>query len=119
MPASFHRNWITGPAANVKESKENFVIELAVPGRDKEDFSIRTEGKNLVISYEKAEKSETENEKFSRREFKLSSFSRTFLLPEVVDKESIGASYNNGILSITLPKKDEAMRENNKEIRVK
>lgn len=98
----------TLPSVNVKETDQNFDIELAVPGMKKEDFKINLNRNILTISSE--QKSETEekdqNGKYTRREFNYSSFSRSFTLPaEVVDSENIEANYAEGILKIMIPKK--------------
>ncbi|WP_341226398.1 Hsp20/alpha crystallin family protein [uncultured Arcticibacterium sp.] len=93
------------PSANVLESDEAFKLELAVPGFKKEDFKINVDGKNLKISTVKKEESK---ENYVRREFSFSSFERFFYLPKSVDVDKIEASYEDGILSLTLPKKEEA-----------
>lgn len=98
----------TLPSVNVKETDQNFDIELAVPGMKKEDFKISLDRNILTISSE--QKSETEeknqNGKYTRREFNYNAFSRSFTLPsQVVDAENIAASYTDGILKIVIPKK--------------
>jgi HSP20 family protein len=98
------------PAVNIKENLSTFAIELAVPGLKKEDFSIEVDENVLKISAEvKNEKeSETvhENTKYTRKEFNYSSFSRSFTLPDSVNFENINAAYNNGLLCITVAKKE-------------
>lgn len=96
------------PAANVSEADEAFQIELAAPGFKKEDFKINVDGKNLTISTSKTEEGEEANEKFIRKEFSFSTFERLFYLPKSVDVDKIEASYIDGILTLTLPKKEEA-----------
>ncbi|NIJ56005.1 Hsp20/alpha crystallin family protein [Dyadobacter arcticus] len=96
------------PAVNVVESKEGFRIEVAAPGLQKGDFKLNLEKNQLTISAQKEVKEEESNEKYTRREFKYNSFQRTFTLPNSVDGEKIEASYNEGILSIALPKREEA-----------
>ncbi len=100
----------TIPAVNIKETKESFEVEMAAPGMNKEDFRVELDGNMLTITSEK--KSEYENkedENYSRKEFSFQSFQRTFQLPkEVVDVDKIGAKYENGILHLVIPKKEEA-----------
>ena len=96
------------PSVNVKETEDNYLLELAVPGLEKEDFNIQIENEVIKISAEKKETHETVEEKFNRREFNYASFSRSFPLPETVNTDSVVAAYENGILTITLGKKEEA-----------
>lgn len=96
------------PQANVKETESEFQIDLAIPGVNKEDFNIEVKEKSLTVSSEKKTETEETQDTYIRKEFNYSSFSRTFRLPKSVDSDLIGASYDNGILSISLPKKEEA-----------
>lgn len=98
------------PAVNVRETDNSFVLELAAPGYKKEDFNISVENDLLTISSEQQNKVEETEKGYTRREFSYSSFSRSFTLPESVNAESIKGSYNNGILSVELPKKPEAAK---------
>jgi HSP20 family protein len=100
----------TVPAANISEDKDNYLISLAAPGLLKEDFHIDLEGDMLTISCEKEERKEEKTGKETRHEYNFTSFSRSFTLPEEVMMEKIGATYADGILSIQLPKKDEARK---------
>ncbi|WP_339699010.1 Hsp20/alpha crystallin family protein [uncultured Marixanthomonas sp.] len=99
------------PAVNIQEKNTNFVVQLAVPGLSKENFSIEVEEDILKISAEVSsenEENKTEDEiKYTRKEFNYNSFKRSFTLPENVNVESVNASYENGVLEITLPKKEE------------
>jgi HSP20 family protein len=99
------------PAVNIKETDTNFGIELAAPGKTKEDFNIEIDHNVLTISSEeKTEKEEKNTEgKYTRREFSYSSFRRAFTLPESVNADSINATYENGVLHVTLPKREEAL----------
>jgi HSP20 family protein len=99
------------PAVNIKETDTNFGIELAAPGKTKEDFNIEIDHNVLTISSEeKNEKEEKNTEgKYTRREFSYSSFRRAFTLPESVNADSINATYENGVLHVTLPKREEAL----------
>ncbi len=99
----------TLPAVNVRETKDDYTIEVAAPGMNKKDFKINLENDQLTISSEKESSRKEEEENFTRREFSYQSFTRTFTLPEhEVDGDKISASYNDGILSIRIPKKEEA-----------
>lgn len=106
------------PAVNVKETKENYALEFSAPGRKKEDFNIHIEGNLLEVSSEQKQKVNEETENYTFREFKLSSFKRTFTLPETVNVESISGEYVEGILKLTLPKKEEAKKEGPKKISI-
>lgn len=106
-PASFAR-MVTMPAVNVKENQDNYTVSLAAPGLKKEDFKIDIEGSMLTISCEREEKEEEENEKFTRKEYNYYSFSRSFTLPEDVKQEVIDAHYENGVLNLRLPRREEA-----------
>ncbi len=100
--------WNSTPSVNVFEGKEKFEIEVAAPGLEKKDFHIDLKDNALIVSSEKKEeKEEKDGNKVVFREFNYSSFSRTFQLPEGVDVDNIKASHKNGILTITLPKREE------------
>jgi HSP20 family protein len=104
-------NWETGqnmPAVNITEGKEDYRIDVAAPGLKKEDFKISLDNNVLSISSEKEYKNETRDENLLRREFSYSSFSRSFTLPESVNGDKIKATHNDGILSIVVPKREEA-----------
>ena len=100
----------TIPAVNVIESHDSFTVEMAAPGMSKKDFQIELENEVLKITSRKeVEKEAKEGERFTRREFSYQSFVRTFHLPKsVVDDSKIKASYENGILRILIPKREEA-----------
>lgn len=99
----------TLPAVNIKENNDQFMIEVAVPGMKKEDFKVDFDNGRLTISSEKKnEKVAKEGEKINRREFSYQSFQRSFSIPEnVVDAQKISAHYENGILYLNLPKREE------------
>lgn len=99
----------TVPAVNIKESEEGFELELAIPGFKKEDFNIELDNELLTISSEAKDESETKKENYTRKEFSFSSFRRSFTMPETVDSGKINATYEDGILKLALPKKDEAL----------
>lgn len=120
-----HGNLISGrktlPAVNIKETKDKFFIEVAAPGMKKEDFKIELEKNILTISSE----TETENEendgnrKYTRREFSYQTFMRTFTLPQAAEREKISASYVDGLLNISIPKKEEAKEKPARKIEVR
>ena len=95
------------PSVNVIESDTQFNIEVAAPGLEKEDFNLSLDKDQLTISASKEVKNEVNEEKYTRREFNYTSFKRSFTLPENVNINDITATYENGVLNITLPKKTE------------
>lgn len=101
----------TVPAVNVSEDKDNYKVSLAAPGLKKNDFKIDVEGNVLTISAETEEEKEEKNGRFSRQEYNYSSFSRSFNLPETIRKDKIEAQYEDGVLSLKLPKKEEARKD--------
>lgn len=98
------------PAVNIIENNDQYTVSLAAPGLSKEDFKIDIDGHMLTISSEKEEKTEKKDELYTRKEYSYSSFSRSFNLPEDVKMEAIDAHYENGVLSIVLPRKEEAKK---------
>ena len=110
----------TLPAVNVKENDNEFLIEVAAPGLTKEDFKLNFDNGKLIISSEKKdEKVEKEGEKLTRREFSYQSFQRSFNVPEnVVNSDKIAAKYNNGILHVALPKREEIKPKPLKQIEI-
>lgn len=98
---------LTVPAVNVLENGDHYTISLAAPGLKKEDFNIRIDGNILTISSEKEEKKESKDERFTRKEYSYSSFSRSFNIPDDVKQDKIDAHYDNGVLHIQLPRKEE------------
>ena len=108
-------NWRTAganlPAVNVRETNDNFIIDVAAPGMKRDDFKVELDNNMLTISSEIEEKQEEKdkNGKFTRREFSYQSFQRSFSLPEnKVDGGKISAKYTDGILHIVVPKREEA-----------
>ena len=98
----------TFPAVNIKENEKEFELELAIPGKKKEDFNIEVDNNVLTVSMEDKNEHEVKEENYTRKEFSYTSFKRAFTLPETVNEEKINAAYTNGILRFTLPKKEEA-----------
>jgi len=111
MSSVFRSNFNEGmtlPKVNIKESAENFEVHMAVPGFKKDNFNISIENEELLISAEIEENKEETNDEFTRKEFGYASFRRSFVLPDSVDGDKIKAGYEDGILNIILPKKEEA-----------
>jgi HSP20 family protein len=99
----------TLPSVNIKENADAFAVEVAAPGFDKGDFKLKLDHDLLTISSEKQVENETkEGEQFTKREFSYQSFSRSFTLPHTADGDKIEAAYENGILKVSIPKKEEA-----------
>lgn len=96
------------PAANISESKDHFHVELAAPGLKKEDFKLSLERDLLSISVEQTVQTDPQERNFNKREFSYSSFVRSFTLPESADENGIEAKYENGLLCIEIPKREEA-----------
>jgi len=104
---NFSASRTTLPSVNIKESDEAFEVEVAAPGMQKEDFKITLDGNLLTISSSKEDKEEENGGNFTRREFSYQSFQRSFeLAKDVVDDENIEAKYENGVLRLTIPKKE-------------
>ncbi len=107
--SNFSNTNTTLPAVNIRENDDEFKVEVAVPGMDKKDFKINLENNILTISSEKEIENEEKNDKYTRKEYSYQSFERSFNLPKnVVNSEKITASYKNGELIITVPKREEA-----------
>ena len=111
----------TIPAVNIKESANNFEVEVAAPGMKKEDFKVELDGNTLTISSEmRNENEQQEGERYTRREFSYQSFQRTFTLPRnVVDVEQINARYEKGVLRLLIPKREEAKQKPRRMIEIK
>lgn len=99
----------TIPAVNVKETADTFEVEVAAPGMKKEDFKVELNNDMLTISSEKKDEREVkEGEKYNRKEFSYQSFQRSFQLSrEAVDADNIQAKYENGVLRLAIPKREE------------
>jgi len=125
MPSSFDRffendlfDWsnrnfsstnTTLPAVNIKENKDGFEVEMSAPGFEKGDFKIELNNSLLTITSEKKSESENKHDhRFTRREFSYQSFSRSFTIPDTVEGDKIEAKYDKGILTVSIPKKEES-----------
>lgn len=99
----------TIPSVNIKESTDDFEVEVAAPGFGKSDFNIELDHDLLTISSNKKEENEASKDgNYTRREFSYQSFSRSFTLPNTANSEKIEAKYENGVLRVVIPKKEEA-----------
>jgi HSP20 family protein len=96
------------PPANISESSAAYHIELAAPGLKKEDFRVSLDGEVLSISADRKNADSIGGKTYKRREFSYSPFTRLFTLPESADVEGIRACYTDGVLSLDIPKKEEA-----------
>jgi HSP20 family protein len=109
----------TLPAVNVRENADDYVIEVAAPGMNKNDFKINFQNNVLTISAEKKEEKNDSDNNYTRREFSYQSFQRSFTVPHNdVDSEKISAGYADGILNVKLPKREEVKPKPAKEIKI-
>ena len=113
--ANFNKG-ITLPAVNIKETAEAYMLEIAVPGMKKSDFTIDIDNKVLSIASSTKDTHEEHNANYTRREFGYSSFKRTFTLPDTVEEDNVSATYEDGILKVYLPKREEAKQKPPKRI---
>ena len=112
VPSIFRDDFVTPSfrsftPVNIKETENDYVLEVVAPGFQKEDFKINLDNNTLTISAEKKEETENQDEKFIRKEYKQQSFSRSFTIDENIDAENISAKYVNGVLTLNLAKKQE------------
>ena len=106
------------PSVNITENEKEFKIEMAAPGVERKDFKVEVENGVLCISSEKEKESKEEKKNYTRREYSYNSFSRSFTLPDNSSPDKIDAKYENGVLNITLPKKEVTVSKPAKEIKV-
>lgn len=109
----------TVPAVNIKENKDGFTLELAAPGFKKDDLKVDVEDQVLILSAELKDEKVNEGENYTRREFNYNSFKRSFTLPDTIDLDRVDASFNDGLLVVSLPKKEELTRNKQKQIAIK
>jgi HSP20 family protein len=117
IPRNVARNFNV-PAANVKEVDNAFHIELAAPGMNKKDFKVEVEDDVLTIRAEHKDEKEETKERYTKREFNYASFTRSFRLPEHVKSDKIKAKYDNGILTLDIPKAEEVTHAKVREISI-
>lgn len=106
------------PSVNIIENPSDFKVELAAPGMERKDFKIEIDNNSLTISGEKKEEKKEDTENYRRREFSYNAFNRSFDLPENVIADKIDAKYENGILHLSLPKKEVTILKPKKEIKI-
>ena len=97
------------PAVNIVENEADFELELAIPGKSKDDFNVEIDENVMTISMESKSEEETAERNYTRKEFSYQSFKRSFTLPETVNEEKIEATYTDGILKFRIPKRDEVL----------
>ena len=107
------------PAVNITEKEDSFHLEVVAPGKEKKDFDVELEQDTLTISTNSDSGIVEEDTQFTRREFDYASFNRSFRIPETIDTKNIKANYKNGLLSIVLPKRKEAIPEPKKQIEIR
>jgi HSP20 family protein len=117
-PFSALRLGINVPSANVSETGKDYLIEVAAPGLERKDFKVEVNNHTLTVSAEKKEERKDEKEGYSRREFSYNAFSRSFSLPDNVKEGNIDAKYQDGILKISIPKKEVTVSKPSREIAV-
>jgi len=100
-------NSMNHPAVNIEEINDAYELEFNAPGRKKEDFKITVDKNILTVSFEKKEEQKEETKKFIKREFVTKSFKRSFTLDEKINPDDLNAKYEDGLLRLTLPKKEE------------
>ncbi|HRD56698.1 MAG TPA: Hsp20/alpha crystallin family protein [Ferruginibacter sp.] len=103
---TFREDVLHFPPVNIMEKENSYGVELSVPGFEKADFNVKLEGNVLTISTEKKEEINETTDKMVRKEFSHKSFKRSFTLDEKIDADNISARYENGILKLELPKKE-------------
>lgn len=121
LPPVFTSNFNTGitlPKVNIKETKDSYYVEMAVPGLKKSDFTVDLDNKILSITADSKTENQENEDNLIRREFGYSSFKRSFTLPETVNEDKIKAEYKNGVLSIHLPKLEEAIQKPARTIKI-
>jgi HSP20 family protein len=126
MPNFFDDNFLTVfpnrtssmPAVNIREDEKNYTLDLAVPGMDKKDLKIDINKDVLTISSESRNEKEESKDGFRRKEFSYQAFTRSFYIPENVNREKIEANYKDGVLSVSLPKQEEEKNKVTKSIEI-
>ncbi len=110
---------VTVPKVNISEFGDQYILELAAPGLKKKDFKIKIDDGQLTISAELEEKDDSSQGQYTRREYSYRSFKRIFKLPDSIATEKIKANYLDGIIEITMPKREEAKKQPARVIDVK
>ncbi len=113
-----NRTGIDTPAVNIIESDTEFRLEVAAAGLEKEDFKVDVQHQTITVSCQKEDKRENTGDKYMRREFSYSSFTRSFSLPDSADSDKISATHKHGVLTIIIPKKETAIAKPTREIKI-
>jgi HSP20 family protein len=106
------------PAVNIREDENQYSLELAVPGMEKNDLKIDINEDVLTVSSETKHENEENKDGYKRKEFSYSSFCRSFYIPENVNRDKIDASYKDGILTVGLPKQEEEKSKISRQISI-
>ena len=106
------------PAVNIKEDEKNYILDLAIPGMDKKDLKIDTNEDVLTILSESKDETSEKRDGYKKKEFNYSSFSRSFYIPDNVNRDKIEANYKDGILTVSLPKMEEEKRNLSRQIAI-
>lgn len=109
-------DWV--PDTNISETTESFKLDVATPGTSKKDVKVLIDNNVLTISGERKQETEEKNSRFTKQEFSYGAFKRSFSLPESIDVEKINANFENGILTLTLPKKELVKQKQAQEIKI-
>jgi HSP20 family protein len=117
---TFSRTGVSTPAVNIIETNDDFMVEMVAPGMKKEAFKVELNENILTVSYDHEDNREGERQgwKYTTHEYNYHSFSRSFSLPDTVDAERTSARYENGILNLIIPKKDEARSKPSRRISI-
>jgi len=106
--------WRAAPAIDIAEKDNAYEVTAELPGMDEKNIEVRFANGNLIIKGEKEEEKEEKKKDYHLRERHFGSFERQFAVPEGVDTDKIEASFKKGVLSVTLPKKPEAIKAQKK-----
>jgi HSP20 family protein len=106
------------PAVNIKDNTDHFAIELAAPGYKKDDLKVTVKEGMLTIASEKKHESEEEKQGYTRKEFSYAAFTRSFVLPDNTDPDSLKANFTDGVLKLTLNKTKAVPESKAKEIKI-
>ncbi|MCB0515601.1 MAG: Hsp20/alpha crystallin family protein [Chitinophagales bacterium] len=116
---AFKEGWVAKvPNVNIAETETGFRLDVAAPGLQKSDFDINLDKNIITIRAQKENQTEEANERFTRKEFNYQTFERSFVLPDTIEQSNIEANYADGVLSISLPKKEEAKLETNRKVAI-
>jgi HSP20 family protein len=117
LPVMPNRN-SSMPAVNIREDEKNYILDFAIPGIDKKDLKIDMKDEVLTISHENKSESEKNEDGYRRKEFSYSAFSRSFYIPENVNRDKIEANYKDGVLTVSLPKEEDEKKKLTRNIEI-